>query len=178
MHPTLVAFVDGAERARLEPPAKIEQRAWLLAVAAVQMNVTDGVVRPILRLHVTGAPAPRVIELDKRAQVDIALVRPGETPAAMPELTMTGLDGAAARLAVAVDGIPGEEAVLSRSLLGAAPPARAFGHVYSRWLRDGGHESGYDLTDFQAGSDGIKHERIETASAQPSVVVSYLISVS
>lgn len=178
MQPTLLAFVDGVERGRLEPPAQLEERAWLLAVAAVQMNVVDRVVRPILRLHVTGASAPQVIDLAAHTRVDIALVNASETPAMFAELNTAGLGGAAARLAIAVDGVPGKAAVLAPDLLEAEPPPRAFGHVFSRWLRDGGHESGYDLTDFQSVPMGVKYERIASGPAGPPLIVSYLISVS
>lgn len=167
--PLVALDATGAELARLTPPPSIEPRSWLLAVMAVQLRADRGGVTAVLRVHATGAPEPTLVALPRAAVVHLAL---GDPPAALPALAPPALAGAAARLAVFVDGAAGPETALSEP----SPGARAFGHVFARWLRDGGSECGYDLTDFRAVARGAKYPRLASASLLPPALVSYALS--
>lgn len=186
-HPSLVAFVDGAEVARLSPKPVLSRaegpelgaRAWLLAVMAVQVTVAEGAVRAILRAHVTGGAAPIVVPLASGSRVDIAIAESAVAPNAVP-LTIPRVEPtAAASLTLARDGAVAGTAHLARAALTADPPPRAFAHVYSRWLRGGGHESGYDLTDFLSLPRGTKFERrLQGAVKVPPTFISLVFSAS
>jgi hypothetical protein len=165
-HPRLVARVDGAQVASLEPPASIHPRAWLLAVMAVQIRTVEGALRPILRVHVTGGAAATIIDLPPRARVDIGL---GIVPVPVP-VPVPMPDG----IALHIDNEPVAAAPLTPRL----PASRAFGHVFSRWLRDGGHESGCDLTAFVALPGGEAFPRLASRALSPPALVSYTISIT
>ena len=83
MTPALEAWMDGARVARLEAPAQIAPRDWILGVLAVQFDVEKGKVVARLRGNVTGAEEPAVVELVPPAVVHITLVE-GATPALPP----------------------------------------------------------------------------------------------
>jgi hypothetical protein len=153
----LFTFVDGELWARTAPPRVIAPRAWILGVVAVQISVEDG--RPVaqVRAHVTGAARAEVRRLGARALVQVALA---DAPPAPLPFVAPQHKGPVARLTVALDGALLGEAQLLPSQLGAEPAPRAFGHVFCRWLRDGGFEPGFDLTAFLSLPGGQKFERL------------------
>jgi len=166
-----VAFVDGSERLRVDPPAAIAPRAWVLGVIAVQATVEEGRAVARLRAGRTGSE-PRVIALPERALVQVALV--GEhapAPIAPPA------DEADAAIALFLDGEPLAAARLAPAARAASPPTRAFGHVYCRWLRDGGCEPGFDLTDFLSLPEGEKYPRLVARPLAAGQLVSYRLAI-
>jgi hypothetical protein len=170
--PKLVACVGDDEWCRVEQP-ELGARAWALGVVAVQITVEGGRVRGQVRAHATLAPAPEVRPLPASAVVTIQLVPDGETPLAPPTLPPLELAGATARLAVYCD-----ESLLDVVSL---PPAssdgtRAFGHVFCRWLRAGGIEPGFDLTDFVLLPPGRMYERRINRPLEPGHTVSYVLA--
>jgi hypothetical protein len=62
-------------------------------------------------------------------------------------------------------------ASLAPTALAAAPAARAFAHVYCRWLRDGRNEPGCDLTPFLSPPPGAKFERAAARAIAPGELV-------
>jgi hypothetical protein len=179
MTPILEAWLDGARVARLQAPAQIAPRDWILGVLAVQFDVAKGKVQARLRGNVTGAEEPAVVELAPPAVVHITL-RPPDAAGA-PELPPIGSPTsheAFARLRVFLDGT-----LIGDSELGAAPaegqpPARGFGHVFCRWLRAGDAETGFDLTDFKSRPEGAKFERLVTRGLAVGQVVSYALAAA
>lgn len=156
---------------RVEPPSTIAPRAWALGVAAVQVWVEEGRVLARLRRNVTGSVAV-VVPLPQRALVDVGLaVVPPPRAFVLPD------DDAAARLALFVDGEPVADAVLPRDRLRDDPAPRAYGHVFCRWLRDGGHELGCDLTGFESRAEGEKVERLVVRALSPGQSVSYALVI-
>ncbi len=166
MTPALHLFLDGEPVGRIEP-GRFGARAWLLGVAAVQVTVEDGRPSARLRAHVTGGGAARTWPLAARAVVHVAFTD-GEPPP-LPAIAPPPLDGATARLALFLDGELVETAPLDR----AALAARAFGHVFCRWLREGGCEPGCDLTGFAAPPPGEKYRRLAARPLTVGAVVSY-----
>ncbi len=166
--PALIGYVDGVERVRLTPPDALVERAWLLAVMAVQVNVVGGRRRAILRSNRTGHE-PDVIELPDAAVVHIAV---GGDDAELPELDAPDTP----TLALHIDGALVQSEPLDAALT-RTPTPRAFGHVYSRWLRDGGHETGYDITPFASVPRGQKHARSASGETVVGTVISYAIRV-
>jgi len=176
MTPALEAWMDGARVARLEAPAQIAPRDWILGVLAVQFDVDKGKVLARLRGNVTGAEEPAVVELVPPAVVHITLVGT-ETPTLPPIGSPTSHE-AFARLRVFLDGNLVGDSELKDAPAAGAPVARGFGHVFCRWLRDGGAETGFDLTDFKSRPEGQKFERILTRGLAVGQVVSYALAAA
>jgi hypothetical protein len=164
--------------ARVEPPQTIAPRAWVLGVAALQVWVDEGRVVARLRHNVTGSDAVVAplsthaslihVHIDISKYIDIS-IRESEIRRT-PEL-----GGSAARLVLFVDGEPIAEAVLAREALRDEPGRRAYGHVFCRWLRDGGHELGCDLTGFDVPIEGRKAERIVVRALAVGQTVTYAL---
>ena len=176
MTPALEAWMDGTRVARLEAPAQIAPRDWILGVLAVQFDVEKGKVVARLRGNVTGAEEPAVVELVPPAVVHVTLVE-GATPALPPIGSPTSHE-AFARLRVFLDGNLIGDSELKEAPPAGAPLARGFGHVFCRWLRDGGAETGFDLTDFKSRPEGQKFERILTRGLAVGQVVSYALAAA
>ncbi|HEY7955735.1 MAG TPA: hypothetical protein VII38_10605, partial [Polyangia bacterium] len=133
-------------------------------------------VRARLRAGATGS-AVKVRTLGP-SLVQVALVRPGDPAPTLPRFAPPALDGgAAARLALALDETPIDEIALWPAGLAAAPPPRAFGHVFCRWLRSGAIEPGFDLTDFLSLPPGAKYERRVSRPLASGEVVSYALAL-
>jgi hypothetical protein len=167
--PKLVVWIGGDEWTRVHQP-ELGARAWALGVVAVQISVEEGRVVGQVRAHATQAPAAELRPLTSPSLVQVQLVAEGETPLAPPPIAVQELAGAAARLLVFLD----EELVDSVAL----PPAsrdgtRAFGHVFCRWLRSGGFEPGFDLTDFLMLPPGKMYERRVNRALAPGQTISY-----
>ena len=173
MPPALVTFIDGDEWARLEQPP-LGSRAWMLGVVAVQLGVEDGRAVGQLRAHATQAPAPEVRPIVAPTLLQVQLVTEGESPLAPPTLPPPELAGAAARLQLYLD----EEAIASVELPPkSAESTRAFGHVFCRWLRAGGFEAGFDLTDFLLLPPGKMYERKVNRALAAGQTVTYAIDL-
>ena len=192
--PSLKAFVDGEAVCQLDPPAVIEPRHWVLGVIAVQLTVAAGRVRSVLRGHVTGWPEPIVVPLSGSAVVHVTLgdtlgARDDQTPpfpqsllsssvpSLLPSIAPRPLLSAEARLALFLDGAPLAESQLDPATLGFSPPPRAFGHVFCRWIRDGGFEPGCDLTAFQSTPPGVKFQRLINRPLNVGEIVSYAVDL-
>ena len=146
--------------ARVVAPASLAPRDWMLAVAAVQLAVTDSRVDARLRAHLTGEPEARVTLIDvSPAVVHVALVAQDQTDPPWPAIAPPALGEAAARLALFLDGVAAGEVSLAPGALRSSRPPRAFGHVFCRHRSDGVHDAGFDLTDFLAPPPGVKFER-------------------
>jgi hypothetical protein len=175
-HPDLIAFIDGEPRLRLAAPEQFAARAWILGVVAVQATVADGRVRARLRAHTTGAAAPTLLPLGDRACVHVALVAPGAPPPpALPGAAPPPDAAGGAVLALSVDGEPVAAASLGAAALHDSPPPRAFGHVFCRWLRDGGAEPGCDLTRFAPPIAGAAWPRLAVRTLRMGQIVEYVI---
>jgi hypothetical protein len=171
--PVLHTFVDGELWTRTAAPDDIAPRAWLLGVVAVQVGVEEGLPVAQVRAHVTGGAAPEVRRLASPSLVQVTLTEDDvqhidtwRFDAHMPR-------GAAAQVLAARDGRPAGAATLPDALVLAQPAPRAFGHVYCRWLRDGGIEPGFDLTDFHSQPPGQKFERLFNFPITVGEVLSY-----
>jgi len=174
MFPELITFVDGVEWLRTRAPTEIAPRAWILGVVAVQLSVDAGRVTAQLRANVTGE-APSLRPLPSPAVVQISLCAADAAAPILPRLTVPALDGAEARLSAFLDDQLVDEIALSPALATAQPPARAFGHVFCRWLRTGEVEPGFDLTDFLSQPPGQKYQRRVVRRLELGESVSYLI---
>jgi hypothetical protein len=173
MPPALVTFIDGEEWTRVEQPP-LGARAWMLGVVAVQLGVEGGRVVGQLRAHATQAPAPEVRPIVAPTLVQVQLVAEGETPLAPPTPPPPELAGAAARLQLYFDFDP----LASVELPPRSPEStRAFGHVFCRWLRSGGYEAGFDLTDFLLLPPGKMYERKLNRRLEPGQTVTYAIDL-
>ena len=162
--PLLLVRLAGREWLRLAPPA-FGARAWLLGVVAVQL-VIDDVPYARVRAHATGGGAARTIDLPANEPVHITLLGPAARPPRLPRLTWRP----EASLAVYLNG----------EFIDAAPvpppadrPLRGFGHVFCRWLRSGGIEPGFDLTDVIAPPPGRMYERRLSRPLAVGQTVSY-----
>ena len=101
------------------------------------------------------------------------LVPEGESALAPPSLPPLELAGAKARVQLYLD----EEEIDSASLPPHSPEgARAFGHVFCRWLRSGAVEPGFDLTEFLVLPPGKMYERKVNRVLEPGQTVSYLFA--
>jgi hypothetical protein len=178
MTPALEAWMDGARVARLDPPAQIAPRDWILGVLAVQFDVEKGKVLARLRGNVTGAPEPGVVELVPPAVVHVTLVAPGAGPPTLPPIGSPTSHEAFARLRVFLDGNLIGDSELAAAPEAGQPPARGFGHVFCRWLRSGEAETGFDLTDFKSRPEGVKFERLITRGLSVGQVVSYALAAA
>jgi hypothetical protein len=170
MWPALGVFLDGKPCRTLPAPADVAPRAWLLGVAAVQARIEEGKPTAQLRVHSTGSEDAFILPLHRTS-----IVQAGLGDFQLPRITPPELDGEElARLSVFV----GEKAMADARLTRASlqPNLRAFGHVFCRWLRDGGHEAGCDLTDFLARQEGAMFERklVHPISRE---VVSYVLTL-
>jgi hypothetical protein len=139
-------------------------------VAAVQLSVEAGRVVAQARCNRTGEEA-ETIALSAPSLVQIAL---GDAPA-LPRIVPPALGDAGARVQTFLDGEMAGESILPRDALAADPPLRGFGHVWCRWLREGGVEPGFDLTEFAASGEGGKFERIVTRSLVAGAVIGYAV---
>jgi hypothetical protein len=142
-------------------------------VAAVQLSVEAGRVVAQARCNRTGDEA-ETIALSSPALVQIALVDRDVPP--LPPIEPPALGDAGARVQVFSDGESAGEAILSRAALSDDPPRRGFGHVWCRWLREGGVEPGFDLTAFAASGEGGKFERIVTRPLVAGAVIGYAVA--
>jgi hypothetical protein len=168
----LHVFVDGRAWLCVAAPAAVAPRAWLLGVVAVQAALVDERLACQVRAHLTGGESPALLALTPPALVQVQLAE-GAPQLPLPGVAAPALDGARARIALFLDDEPLAEVALPR---GAAAGARAFGHVYCRWLRDGGIEPGFDLTDFLALPPGRKYERVVQRALGAGHTVSYAIA--
>jgi hypothetical protein len=174
MPPTLVTWVDGEEWTRVARP-DLGARAWALGVVALQLGVERGEVVGQARAHATQAPGPEVRPIAAPTLLQVQLVAEDELPLSPPSLPPPELAGAAARLQLYLD----EEAVESVAL----PPAcsdgtRAFGHVFCRWLRAGGFEAGFDLTDFLLLPPGKMYHRLVNRPLVIGQTISYAFNAA
>jgi hypothetical protein len=104
----------------------------------------------------------------------VQLVPRGESPLVPPPLPLPELAGAAARLQAYLD----EEPLASVELPPKSPETtRAFGHVFCRWLRAGGFEAGFDLTDFLLLPPGKMYQRKMNRPLAPGQTVTYAIDL-
>jgi hypothetical protein len=172
----LRCFVDGELWREIAAPSfdklrtsGIAPRAWLLGVAAVQFSVENGGVIAQARVNRTGLQ-PEVLPLRAPSLVQVSL---GD--ARLPAIAPLEPGAAAARVALHVGGEPLGEVSLARDSLSARPPPRAFGHVYCRWLREGGIEPGCDLTEFASVAEGGTFQRRVLRAIAVGDVVSYAI---
>jgi len=170
----LVVAVDGTEWTRVRATA-LGARAWLLGVVAVQLAVEEGAVRAQVRASVTGAAA-EVRPLGVSAVVQVALVEEGGRPE-WPAVASVALDGDEAAIACVVEGETPGRVGMSREQLDDRPARRAFAHVYCRWVRDGGIEPGFDLTEFLSKAPGEMYERALHRTLAPGQVISYAVAV-
>jgi hypothetical protein len=157
----------------VRPPAEMAPRSWILGVVAVQAGVEGGVVRARLRAHATGEEEAAVMELGGSAVLHVALAR-SEEALVLPTVAVPALEGAAARIAIYLDGEPLAESVLRTPIEGA----RAFAHAFCRWLRDGTYEPGFDLTEFLVRSPGAKFDRSLSRPLAPGKVVSWGVAAA
>jgi hypothetical protein len=178
MTPVLEGWLDGKRVAQLQAPAQIAPRDWILGVMAVQFDVAKDQVLARLRGNVTGAEEPQVVDLLLPAVVHIKLVLPDAAAPALPPIGSPTSHEAFARLRVFLDGNLIGDSPLSAPPAAGTPPARGFGHVFCRWLRDGGVETGFDLTDFKSRPEGSKFERIVTRGLAAGQVVSYALAAA
>jgi hypothetical protein len=173
MSNVLEAYVDGARVARLEAPREIAPRDWILGVIAVQLDIEGGRVSARLKAHTTGASEPTLVELVPPAVVHVVLFPEGAPVPALPPIGSPTSHEACARLRAFLDGNLVGDSELATAPAASGPPARAFGHVFCRWMRDGGAEPGFDLTDFRARPEGEKYERLLARTLAPGQVVTY-----
>jgi hypothetical protein len=167
-------FLDGKQVFDMRAPADFGAREWILAVAAVQVSVEGSGTMAILRAHATGWGAAQVWAIDRGERVDLVLA-PDQAPLTLPSLPAedpVDLD-CAARLSMFLDGKWVKSSHLRAADLTLDPRPRAFGHVFCRFLRDGGSEPGFDLTDFLSRPHGAKYERSISATLTVGEVVSY-----
>jgi hypothetical protein len=173
----LRCFVDGRLWRAVEPPPTPESmapRAWILGVVAVQLAVAQGRVTAQARSSRTGDEA-EVLPLQAPALVQVALAGPGDDVPLLPRLSPPPLAGAAARVQLFLGDEPAGEMTLAPAALFTTPPPRGFGHVWCRWLREGGIEPGFDLTDFVSIPLGGQFERQVVRTITPGQVVSYAV---
>jgi hypothetical protein len=148
-------------------------RAWALGVVALQVTQEGTAVRAQLRAHATMAPAPELRPLRSPSLIQVQLVPEGETALAPPSLPALELAGARALVQLFLD----EEAIDTVALPPGSPDGtRAFGHVFCRWLRSGGVEPGFDLTDFLSLPPGKMYQRKVNRALQPGQTASYLFA--
>jgi hypothetical protein len=171
--PALFTCLGAQLHQRILAPEGFGARAWIMGVTAVQATVEEGRVEAHVRSHSTGGRMPLPIALGPGEIVHALLAAPEGPLPALPEIAPPPLEGAQARLAVYLGGVACATAVMAPSQVDAFPPPRAFGHVFCRWLREGGHEAGFDLTDFLSQGEGIKYERILSRPLDVGQVISY-----
>jgi len=153
VRPAITAFRGEVQLARVECPAQIAPRDWLLGVVAVQCEGAEARVRA----NLTGWPDAVVVPLESGEVVDVVF------------------GTVAARPANLVPAQPGLFVFLDGDEVARAPfgPGRAFGHVFCRYLKSGAEEAGFDLTPFLDQAPGTKYERLVSQPLAPGQVVSY-----
>jgi hypothetical protein len=156
----LITYIDGREWKRLTAPDTIAPRAWILGVVAVQLTVENGVLSGQVRASVTGSAA-ETAPLGAETIVHLGI----DVGGPLPEVALPAERG----MALYLDGAPVDRVAATGS------EARAFGHVFCRWLRAGGSERGFDLTDFLSLPPGVKYERRVSRPLEPGQLVSYAI---
>jgi hypothetical protein len=144
--PALHTLLDGNPLPIVACPEPLAPRAWALGVVAVQLTVAGGRLSGQLRLSVTGSAA-HAVALAPIARVHVALGAP-PSPFVLEPPAQPGV-------ALFLDGAPLDAIALPSP----AVDARAFAHVYCRWLRTGEREPGFDLTDFLSLPPGVKYDR-------------------
>lgn len=174
--PALEAFIGTAAVLRLTSRPPIAPRAWQLGVLAVRLTVEHRRLRAELRAHQSGASAPTYLPLAPGTPVHVALLEDGAPAPSLPALAPGPLGPACARLELFVAGACIAAAALAPAL--SAQASRAFGHVFCRWLRDGGYQAGCDLTDFLSRPEGAMYERLIVHPVEAGQVVSYVLSSS
>jgi hypothetical protein len=170
--PVLRVRIGGRDWLTLRP-ASLGARAWLLGVVAVQISVEDGEVLARARAHVTGAEEPRIEPLAPNAELHVTLLDEAEPAPPSPILPPCALSGAGAGLELFLNSVFVDCAALSSESRHATPPARGFGHVFCRWLRDCDFEPGFDLTDLISQPPGRKFERRVNRTLAVGETVSY-----
>lgn len=163
----LVFSIDGAQLGALVAPEDFGSRAWTLSVVALQASADRNGVRAQLRAHQTGLPRAETWPLESGSRLDVALTNqqvrcpplPPFQPAARAAIAL--YEEAAPAASVTLDELP-------------AHPLRAFGHVFCRFLREGGYEAGFDLTEFLAPPRGHKYERTVSRPLVPGRTVSFM----
>jgi hypothetical protein len=178
MRPILSAWMDGACVARLACPDDLAARDWVLGVFAVQLELEGPTASARLRGNVTGLDEPIVVPLAPPAVVHLVLGAPDAPPPPLPPIGSPTLLEGTARLRVFLDGAHLHDSDLAAPPLAGQPPARAFGHVFCRWLRDGNPEPGFDLTDFRSRPEGVKYERLIARGLGEGQVVSYGLALA
>jgi hypothetical protein len=166
----LITFVDGVAWATVRAPCPIAPRAWALGVVAVQVAAAGGQLSAQVRAHVTGGRLAELRALTPPTVVQVQLVDGAAPP--RPAIAPPPLDGAQARLALWADDQPIDEVALHAP----AGAPRAFGHVFCRWLRAGGVEPGFDLTEFADLPPGRKYERRVVRPLGAGHTVSYALA--
>lgn len=162
---------------RIAAPVEIAPRAWVLGVVAVQVGVEEGRIVAQARANLTGGEAEvRALSGSTVVHVTLADGDSGDAPPP-PAIAPGARGGAAARLDLYLDGAPLGTARLTVEQLAALPPARAFGHAFCRWLRDGGSEPGCDLTDFLSLAPGQMYGRSVTRAIAVGQTVSFALSL-
>ncbi len=161
----LVTYLDGHPWQHTSPPHSMAPRAWLLGVIAVQLTAGRSHIEAQLRASLTGGEAHTTL-LQDGSIVHVSLGRVARPNVLAPD---------ALGMACYLDGRLIDLIALTPELAGAHPKARAFGHVFCRWLRDGGVEPGFDLTGFQSLALGVKYERLVNRVLAPGQIVSYAL---
>lgn len=175
----LHTYVDARAWLVTEAPRDFRGRAWLLGVVAVQVSVVGERLDARVRAHLTGAGAPSVRALGSSSRVEVAY---GDEAPRTDALTSSLAlpppalpPGAWAQLSLFSRNQWVAAATLPR---GATDGTRAFGHVFCRFLRDGGVEPGFDLTDFLALPPGAKYERLVQRALAPGDTVGYALTLA
>jgi hypothetical protein len=172
--PRLSVSIHHTHWLNLSPP-DLGPRAWMLGVVALQVSIEDNAVVARARAHVTGGEMPQVKSLESGAVLHVSLLETNAPPPALPALPpMEGARGGREpSVELFLDGEFVDRAVLTTGARAAVPPARGFGHVFCRWLRNGGFEPGFDLTDFVSQPLGQKFERRVNRPLELGQTVSY-----
>lgn len=173
---TSIALAVGARRIAVGAPTDFGARDWILGVAAVQAWFEDGRVRAQLRAHRTGDAGAVLVDLAHGDVIAMALVGADHDATALLEAALAAPAVPPGRpgIALAIGGVPAGVVTADD----ATPAgARAFGHVFARWTRRGGVDSGVDLTPFVAPERGAKHTRTVARDLAAGAYASYAVSV-
>jgi hypothetical protein len=168
--PQLSVSIHHTHWLNLSPP-DLGPRAWMLGVVALQVSIEDNNVIARARAHVTGGEMPQVKSLESGAVLHVSLLETNAPPMTLPGLPP--IERTSAGVELFLDGKFVDRAVLAAGAGAAVPPARGFGHVFCRWLRSGGFEPGFDLTDFVSQPLGQKFERKVNRPLELGQTVSY-----
>lgn len=125
----------------------------------------------------TGEKAPILEPLGDGSIVHLALLEPEQPAPPLPPIARRPLEGRAL-IRCYLDGALLGSAVLHDADRELAPAPRAFGHVFCRWLRDGGVEAGFDLTAFLSRVEGEKYERLLARPLAVGEIVTYTVQTA